>query len=195
VHRIIVGLGNPGSQYATTRHNAGFWVIDALISALGAPKGIEQTGPCIVSKVLLDGVAVHLVQPQGYMNKSGEALKQYLAYYKLTEAQVLVAADEVYRAPGTYALRTSRGHGGHNGLKSLGDALTAPYATCMIGVGIFPQDPQERAQAPALDEYVLQRMSLDDQVLVHKAIDRVVPDLVTWARTGSIVPTTDTAAA
>jgi peptidyl-tRNA hydrolase, PTH1 family len=187
-HRILVGLGNPGAKYAQTRHNAGFWAVDAVISALNAPQPTQAIGPCTVAKLQLDDVTVHLVQPQGYMNTSGEALRAYMAYLKLERPDIMVLADEVYLQPGGFRIRSARSHGGHNGLRSL-EQQGISFAACMIGVGVYPQDAAERAQMPSLDEYVLQRMPETEQHAVKECIDRVTPDLIAWLRTGEILHT------
>ncbi|HVJ61679.1 MAG TPA: aminoacyl-tRNA hydrolase [Tahibacter sp.] len=117
--RLIVGLGNPGAEYLRTRHNAGFWFIDALAQDRGARFGIETKLHAESAKVTLDGQQVLLLKPTTYMNKSGIAVASALRYYKIEPDEMLVAHDELDLPPGVARLKFDGGHGGQNGLRDI----------------------------------------------------------------------------
>jgi PTH1 family peptidyl-tRNA hydrolase len=117
--RLIVGLGNPGAEYLRTRHNAGFWFIDALAQDRGARFGIETKLHSESAKVTLDGKQVLLLKPTTYMNKSGIAVAAALRYYKIEPDEMLVAHDELDLPPGIARLKFDGGHGGQNGLRDI----------------------------------------------------------------------------
>jgi len=111
---LIVGLGNPGSQYARTRHNVGFWLLDQL-AASGADLRVESKFQAEVGTLKFGGRRVALLKPTTYMNLSGQAVGAYARYYKIQPAAILVVHDELDLAPGTVRLKRGGGHGGHNG--------------------------------------------------------------------------------
>ena len=115
--RLIVGLGNPGAEHLRTRHNAGFWFVDALAQREGARFGIESKLHAETAKVVLDGVPVWLLKPITYMNKSGIAIASALRYYKIEPEQMLVAHDDLDLPAGVARLKFDGGHGGQNGLR------------------------------------------------------------------------------
>ncbi|MDC8011505.1 aminoacyl-tRNA hydrolase [Tahibacter soli] len=117
--RLIVGLGNPGAEYLRTRHNAGFWFIDALAQDRGARFGIETKLHSESAKVTLDGHQILLLKPTTYMNKSGIAVAAALRYYKIEPDEMLVAHDELDLPPGVARLKFDGGHGGQNGLRDI----------------------------------------------------------------------------
>jgi PTH1 family peptidyl-tRNA hydrolase len=137
--RIIIGLGNPGAQYALTRHNVGFWTVDALAQR----HGIELRTRRYHSRVgvgTIAGVAVALAQPQTYMNLSGQAAQALLHAYRLTPDQMLVVFDDIWLAPGTVRVRPKGSAGGHNGMKSIIAALgTEAFPRVRIGIGQPPE--------------------------------------------------------
>ena len=117
--RLIVGLGNPGSEHLRTRHNAGFWFIDALAQNVGARFGIESKLHAESAKATVAGRQVLLLKPTTYMNKSGIAVTSALRYYKIEPDEMLVAHDELDLAPGVARLKFDGGHGGQNGLRDI----------------------------------------------------------------------------
>lgn len=117
--RLLVGLGNPGAEYLRTRHNAGFWFIDALAQNEGARFGIESKLHAESAKVTIGGQPVLLLKPTTYMNKSGIAVASALRYYKIEPDEMLVAHDELDLPPGTARLKFDGGHGGQNGLRDI----------------------------------------------------------------------------
>lgn len=134
--RLLVGLGNPGADYLRTRHNAGFWFIDALADKLGARFGVESKLHAQTAKVSLNGQSVLLLKPTTFMNKSGIAVTSALRYYKIEPDEMLVAHDELDLPPGTARLKFDGGHGGQNGLRDiiahLGDGK---FHRLRVGIG------------------------------------------------------------
>jgi len=183
--RLLVGLGNPGEQYQNTRHNAGFWLVDAVAKQLGATSWQSQHGALIAKTE-----AGWLVKPQTYMNLSGESIGALLRYYKIEGNELCVACDDVYLAPGTTRIRTGGGDGGHNGLKSLHQHAGSDYLKVRIGVGVYAQAGEERLHQPDLDKYVLQPMPHSDHEKVQHQIDQLAPLLVEWLATGELAQVT-----
>lgn len=117
--RLIVGLGNPGAEYLRTRHNAGFWFIDALAAREGARFGNETKLHGETARVTLEGQPVWLLKPNTFVNKSGIAVASALRYWKIEPAEMLVAHDELDLPPGAARLKFDGGHGGQNGLRDI----------------------------------------------------------------------------
>jgi len=117
--RLLVGLGNPGTDYLRTRHNAGFWFIDALAQREGARFGVDGKLHAETAKIVLDGQPLWLLKPTTFMNKSGIAVTSALRYYKIEPEECLVAHDELDLPPGTARLKFDGGHGGQNGLRDI----------------------------------------------------------------------------
>lgn len=134
--RLLVGLGNPGADYLRTRHNAGFWFIDALAQQHGARFGLEHKLHAETAKISLAGESLLLLKPTTFMNKSGIAVVSALRYYKIAADEMLVAHDELDLPPGTARLKFDGGHGGQNGLRDivahLGDGK---FHRLRIGIG------------------------------------------------------------
>jgi PTH1 family peptidyl-tRNA hydrolase len=134
--RLLVGLGNPGADYLRTRHNAGFWFIDALAQQLGARFGVESKLHAETAKASIGGQSVLLLKPTTFMNKSGIAVVSALRYYKIAPDEMLVAHDELDLPPGTTRLKFDGGHGGQNGLRDiiahLGDGK---FHRLRVGIG------------------------------------------------------------
>ena len=132
---ILVGLGNPGSEYRGTRHNVGFRVIDELRRRHGARAERRETG-CLVSTISIDGTSAALARPQTFMNLSGSALGPLLTKRDAGPEDAVVICDDLYLEVGTIRLRMRGSHGGHNGLRSIIDALgTSGFPRIRIGVG------------------------------------------------------------
>ena len=157
---LIVGLGNPGAEYADTRHNAGFWWVDTLAQASGTRWSREakfhgmagRAGEC------------WLLKPTTFMNRSGQALAALAQFYKLTPEQILVVHDELDLPPGVARLKQGGGHGGHNGLRDIIERLgSKDFWRLRLGIG-HPGDKNQ------VVDYVLQRPSKDDHVVIMTAI-------------------------
>ena len=135
--RLIVGLGNPGTAYAASRHNVGFWVVDRLVSLWGWPAGRRQ-GQARIWRGPGPGGEVLLVQPQSFMNLSGEPVGSLLRFYKLQLSHVLVVHDELDFEAGLLRFKQGGGHGGHNGLRSISQHIGPDYPRLRLGIGRPP---------------------------------------------------------
>jgi peptidyl-tRNA hydrolase, PTH1 family len=164
--KVIVGLGNIGSEYAHTRHNIGFDVVDAFEPQLERATGWKPgKGDYYFSKGFYKSHEVILVKPTTYMNLSGRAVQQVLSFYKAEVEDLLVITDDIAIPLGKLRLRLSGSDGGHNGLASIIQSLgTNQYARLRCGVGAdFPKGQQAR--------YVLSKFKLDEQSLAKQMID------------------------
>ena len=117
--RLLVGLGNPGAEHLRTRHNAGFWFIDALAQRENARFGIESKVHGETAKITLAGTPLLLLKPTTFMNKSGVAVASALRYWKIEPEEMLVAHDDLDLPPGAARLKLDGGHGGQNGLRDI----------------------------------------------------------------------------
>ena len=134
--RLIVGLGNPGAEYLRTRHNAGFWFVDALVAGLGERFAFDGKLHGEVCKLRVGGESVWLLKPATFMNKSGIAVASALRYYKIEPDECLVAHDELDLPPGTVRLKFDGGHGGQNGLRDIVEHLGhARFHRLRVGIG------------------------------------------------------------
>ena len=136
--KIIAGLGNPGAEYAQTKHNVGFMLVDALAERLNAPAWKEDFFSAI-TEVRIGGEKVFLVKPLTYMNNSGEALGPMLSYYKIDADELVVVHDDMDIPAGTVRIRKKGSSGGHNGIKSIIAHVGGEnFARVRIGVGRPP---------------------------------------------------------
>jgi PTH1 family peptidyl-tRNA hydrolase len=133
--KIIVGLGNPGAEYARTRHNAGFWLVDELARRHGGTFRHEGKHQGELARVRIGGEELWLLKPMTFMNRSGGPVSSVLGFYKLAPAQMLVAHDEIDLPGGTVRLKDGGGHGGHNGLRDIISAQGDGFWRLRIGVG------------------------------------------------------------
>lgn len=117
--RLIVGLGNPGAEYLRTRHNAGFWFVDALAQREGARFGTEAKLHGESAKIVVDRTPVWLLKPSTFVNASGRSVIAALNYWKIEPEEMLVAHDELDLPPGVARLKFDGGHGGQNGLRDI----------------------------------------------------------------------------
>jgi peptidyl-tRNA hydrolase, PTH1 family len=161
--RMIVGLGNPGPDYAQTRHNAGFWLADLLARRHGGVFRTERKFVAELASIRLEGADVLLLKPQTFMNRSGASVQAASAYLKIPVEQILVAHDELDLPPGDARLKQGGGHGGHNGLRSLIAHLGAAFWRLRLGIG----HPGNRAE---VIDYVLNRPSREDEALILEAV-------------------------
>ena len=164
--KLIVGLGNPGKEYAGTRHNAGFWWVDELTRTHSASFKADSKFHGLLARATMHGHEVHLLKPQTFMNISGRAVGAVAQFYKIEPAQILVVHDELDLPPGSAKLKLGGGHGGHNGLKDIIAHLgTKEFWRLRVGIG----HPGERNE---VSNYVLNAPRKEEQVLIDEAMQR-----------------------
>jgi PTH1 family peptidyl-tRNA hydrolase len=162
---IIAGLGNPGEQYRSTRHNVGFFVVDELASRWGAAISLEKWQAQYVSLSVSDK-KVHLIKPLTFMNRSGQAVVQFHRFYKTQSDHLLIVHDDLDMAPGRIKLVKGGGAGGHNGIKSLVATLgTKDFYRLKIGIG-RPGNGGTHPDFP-VEKYVLSNFSNADLSVLH----------------------------
>jgi len=178
--RLIVGLGNPGQQYETTRHNAGFWLADQVARDLevkyamqaGFSAWVAQARPAAVN------AAVMLAKPATFMNKSGQSVGALARFFKLAPAQILILHDELDLLPGQVKLKQGGGHAGHNGLRDIQSALgSADFWRLRIGIG----HPRTLGLTQAVIGFVLnppRREELADIEVAMMRVRAVLPVLL-----------------
>jgi PTH1 family peptidyl-tRNA hydrolase len=171
--RAIVGLGNPGTEYERTRHNAGFWFVDALAESARATFRVEPKFRGEMARIKLDGHDLLLLKPATFMNRSGEAVQPLCAFYKLAPDDVLIAHDELDLPAGTVRLKLGGGHGGHNGLRSLHQHLGDGYRRLRVGIG----HPGHKDQVLG---YVLGRATAADEKLIRDGLIAAMAALPLW---------------
>ena len=134
--KLLVGLGNPGAQYESTRHNAGFWWLDAVARQLGARLAVDKALQAESGRTTVDGRPLWLLKPLTFMNLSGRPIATLARFYKIAPDEILVAHDELDLPPGQLKLKHGGGHAGHNGLRDIHDQLGSPdYWRLRIGIG------------------------------------------------------------
>ena len=134
--RIIVGLGNPGAQYANTPHSVGFEAVDAIAAEIGASWEEKRQFKCLMAKGTFAGQSVLLVKPQTFMNLSGESVAPVVKYHNATAADLLVIQDDIDLAVGRLRIRKNGSCGGHNGIRNVIERLGTPdFARLKLGVG------------------------------------------------------------
>jgi PTH1 family peptidyl-tRNA hydrolase len=180
--KVVVGLGNPGKEYEHTRHNVGWWLVDHLAERWGF-EGWKKDGQARVASGTIAGSkeAVRLVKPQTYMNLSGGVLVQYARRpFWAAANDLLVLVDDVAIPAGTWRVRAEGGAGGHNGLKSIDQALgTQKYPRLRIGVG----DP-ERAPGGPLSDFVLGAVGKRDSAAIRELFPVMTEAVEAWVRDG-----------
>ena len=144
--KLFVGLGNPGPEYADTRHNAGFWWIDQIARQLGATLAPERAFHGHAARASVQGQSVWLLKPQTFMNLSGKAVAALARFYKIAPQEILVAHDELDLPAGEAKLKQGGGHAGHNGLRDIHAQLgSSDYWRLRLGIG----HPGHKAQVTA----------------------------------------------
>ncbi len=164
--RLIAGLGNPGAGYARTRHNAGFWFVDAVADDTAARFRSESRFKANVARVDIAGDDVWLVKPDVFMNESGPSIAACAAYYRIPASEVLVAHDELSLGCGKVQIKRGGGHGGHNGLRDIVSHLSAAFVRLRIGID-HPGPGADVAR------YVLNVPPADEYDAITRAIDSV----------------------
>ncbi len=180
VMKVVCGLGNPGAEYGATRHNVGWWVVEAVRRAWEFPS-FEEHGPARFSDGERAGEAVLRVEPLIYMNRSGQVLAPLLRLEGFDVARdLLVLVDDVNLDVGRVRLRPGGSAGGHNGLKSVEAALgTRAYARLRVGVGARPQ-------GTSLVDWVLSAMDGEDEAAVLGLLPHLVGCVGAWLERGAV---------
>jgi len=170
--QLIVGLGNPGPQYEQTRHNAGFWFVEAIARRHGGSFKSDSKFHGETCKLRLEGEELWLLKPMTFMNKSGQAIAALARFYKIPPEGILVAHDELDLPPGDIRLKTGGGHGGHNGLRDTISQLggSRDFHRLRIGIG----HPGHSSQVTG---YVLGKAPASEQIEMESAIDRALDAL------------------
>ena len=169
--KLLVGLGNPGTDYEDTRHNAGFWWIDAAARRLGVGLQAERSWFGLAARVSRAAGPVWLLEPQTFMNASGKAVAALARFYRIEPAEVLVVHDELDLPPGQMKLKFAGSAAGHNGLKDIQAQLgSADFWRLRLGIG----HPGVKAE---VIHYVLRKPPADQRSAIDQAIDTSVKSL------------------
>jgi len=170
--RLLVGLGNPGPEYDATRHNAGFWWLDAVAAKLGARLAFDRGYQGLVARVSrTGGEPLWLVAPQTYMNLSGKSVAALARFYKIAPTEILVAHDELDLLPGQVKLKLGGSHAGHNGLKDIVAQLgSADFWRLRLGIG----HPGVKSE---VIHYVLKKPSQEHREAIEHCITRTIEAL------------------
>ena len=161
---LIVGLGNPGKDYARTRHNCGFRAIDLLAQDLGC-KIDKAKFQGLYGQIVRNGKKLYLLKPQTYMNLSGRSVLQLSAYYNIPPQRIIVMFDDISLAPGRLRVRADGSAGGHNGIKSIIESLGCQnFPRVKIGVGAKPHAEQDLA------DWVLSTFSASEEKALEPAL-------------------------
>jgi PTH1 family peptidyl-tRNA hydrolase len=169
--RLIVGLGNPGADYAPTRHNAGFWFADRLAEKAGVRFCHEAKLHGETARVTLDGHTFWVLKPATFMNRSGQSISAALRYFKIEPADLLVAHDELDLPAGTARLKFDGGHGGQNGLRDLFAHLGhGRFHRLRVGIG-------HPGHKDKVTPWVLGRPGRDDEISIQRSLDAALEQL------------------
>ena len=164
--RLIVGLGNPGPEHAATRHNAGFWFVDALADRLRVSLAPERSYYGLAARASVAGRQLWLLEPTTYMNVSGKSVAALARFFKIEPAEILVVHDELDLLPGQAKLKLGGSHAGHNGLKDIHAQLGSDaYWRLRLGIG----HPGVKAQ---VIDYVLKKPRPDEREAIEKAVQQ-----------------------
>ena len=164
--KLFVGLGNPGPEYEATRHNAGFWWVDALARELKVPMSMDKGYHGLMARTTVQGQTVWLLEPQTFMNLSGKSVGALARFFKIAPQEILVVHDELDIVPGEVKLKLGGSHAGHNGLRDIHAQLgTDNYWRLRLGVG----HPGVKSEVV---NWVLKKPSLDHRIAIDQCIDR-----------------------
>ncbi len=168
---IIVGLGNPGTEYANTRHNAGFWFVDEVVRKFGGNFKQEKKFQGEVARSTIHGQQVWLLKPDTFMNLSGQSVLALMQFYKIKLANVLVVHDDLDLEVGDVRLKEGGGHGGHNGLRDIISRCGGNgFQRIRLGIG----HPGNKSKVTG---HVLKKAATDDQIAIENAIDKAISEL------------------
>lgn len=182
--KLIVGLANPGSEYAATRHNAGAWCVSLIAARQQQPLKEEAKFFGATARINLAGNDVRLLVPSTFMNLSGKAVAAMATFYRINPDEILVAHDELDLAPGVAKFKLGGGHGGHNGLKDIISKLgnNPNFYRLRIGIG-HPGDKNK------VVGFVLSKPPMSEQTLIDEAVDEAARCTEIWAKDGLTLAT------
>lgn len=167
--RLVVGLGNPGAEYAATRHNIGFWMVDQLAALLKVALSPQSRFFGLAGRSNDRGGEVWLLQPTTFMNRSGHAVSALARFYKINPEEILVIHDELDLLPGEIRIKQGGGHAGHNGLKDIAAQLGTPnFWRLRLGVG----HPRTLGLNQGVADFVLHPPRLDEMPALELALER-----------------------
>lgn len=169
---VIVGLGNPGAEYAATRHNIGFMAVDALQKSGGEDWKRNKKLQSEVSRINLGGKSVMLAKPQTYMNESGRAMSAIGRFYSVPKDRFIVAYDEFQIPLGEYKVSLQGGDSGHNGIKSILAHIGTGFIRYRLGIGAL----ERRSQGP-LKQFVLDNFSVQEKTVLEQFMPEIVDGL------------------
>ena len=176
--QIIVGLGNPGNEHLQTRHNAGFWFVDALSRHYGGQFRGHTRYHGEVCRIKVGDQELTLLKPHTYMNRSGLAIRALMDYTKVVPEQILVAHDELDLPPGVARFKLGGGHGGHNGLRDTMMHIGQNFWRLRLGIG----HPGDRSQ---VIDYVLQRAPANEEDSIMAALVNAAEQLPVFIDQGA----------
>jgi PTH1 family peptidyl-tRNA hydrolase len=166
--KLFVGLGNPGTEYEATRHNAGFWWLEALARELKVPLVPDKGYHGLVARTTLHGQTVWLLEPRTFMNLSGKSVAALARFFKIQPEEILVAHDELDVVPGQSKLKFGGSHAGHNGLRDIHAQLgTGDYWRLRLGIG----HPGAKAE---VTDWVLKKPAPDQRALIEECVERTL---------------------
>ena len=168
--QAIVGLGNPGQEHLLTRHNAGFWFVDALAQRYGGQFRGHARYQSEVCRVKIGSHEITLLKPQTYMNRSGLSVRALVDYLKIPGDQIMVAHDELDLPIGTARFKLGGGHGGHNGLRDIITHIGQNFWRLRLGIG----HPGDKSQ---VIDFVLQRASAKEEELIMTSLAAAIEQL------------------
>ena len=175
---LIVGLGNPGAEYARTRHNAGFLVVERLAEQWKTGWANERKFVSRIAKAERSGRKVLLCEPQTFMNLSGEAVGALVKYYQVPVGKVMIVVDDADLPFGEIRLRPGGGSGGHHGLESVTQHLSSKeYARLRVGIG-------RKNEVREITNHVLGKFDASEQELLEKVLSRVAGQIECWLSDG-----------
>jgi len=172
--RVIIGLGNPGKEYADTRHNAGFKTVDLLAQKL-AVELTQKKFSSLFGQTEFEGKKLILLKPQDYMNRSGQAVSAIKGFYKVEDSDLMVVTDDMAIEPGVIRVRAQGSAGGHNGLKDIIQQLGSDqFPRLRIGIG--------KSDLPDSRDYVLGKIPPQHNQLLQEAMENASQALICWLR-------------
>jgi len=176
--QAIIGLGNPGQEHLLTRHNAGFWCVDALARKYGGQFRGHARYQSEVTRIKIGLHEITLLKPQTYMNRSGLAVRALIDYMKIPSDQVMVVHDELDLLIGISRFKLGGGHGGHNGLRDIITHIGQNFWRLRLGIG----HPGDKSQ---VIDYVLQRASSKEEDMITSSLSAAIEQIPTFLDMGA----------